>query len=150
MHLILLVRENSICGRCYRFLWRLVSASTSPLRRKCCHPSPLPLMVMTTLWRLAGFAIRTFLMTSCTARLKACVLLLLCVCVLSQMLGAPITVVSLLTSADMLTEPLSEDFCIQPAVPDLGTPSQPLLHIELQPSHNHPVFATSVFHPPLL
>lgn len=89
-------------------------------------------------------------MTSCTARLKVCVILLLCVCVLSQMFGAPITLVSLLTSVDMLTEDVSEDFCIHPTVPDLGTTSQLLLHIELRPSHYSPLFAKSVFHPPLL
>lgn len=88
-------------------------------------------------------------MTSSTARLKVCAILLLCVCVLSQMFGSPITLVSLATSVDLLTDSVSEeDLGIHQTVPDLGTTSH-LLHIELQPSHYSPVFATSVFHPPL-
>ncbi len=81
----------------------------------------------------------------------AVIMLFLCVCVLSQMLGTPITLVSLLTSADLLTESVSEeDFSIPVRDFDVGTPSQLRPHIALQPSYNPPAFQTSIFHPPVL
>lgn len=83
----------------------------------------------------------------------ACVAFLLCVCVLAQMLGAPVTLVTLvtlLTEADTLTESVLEDFSVLPSVPEPERPSLLRLSVEFHPSLYLPVLATSVFHPPLL
>src|SRR4029078_11700723 len=84
---------------------------------------------------------------SCT--LVVCIMLFLCVCLLAQMLGMPITLFSLLNASDMLIEPTSEDFSLLPRAPGPGTESRPLFHTELSPNIHRPIFITAVFHPPL-
>ena len=74
----------------------------------------------------------------------------LCICVLSQMLGMPVTLGSLLSSADMLSQPTAEEFSLLPATPRLDDRSRPCLMTEVQPSLRVPVFVSSVFHPPIL
>ena len=73
---------------------------------------------------------------------------LLCVCVLSQMLGTPVTLIGLLTSPDMLAESISEDFSLIPVLPELGISTSSRIQAEVQPLLYLPVFVTSVFHPP--
>lgn len=73
---------------------------------------------------------------------------LLCVCVLGQMLGMPVTLMGLLTSPDMLAESVSEDFSLTPVLPEPGILGSSRIHAEVQPSFYLPVFVTSVFHPP--
>lgn len=79
----------------------------------------------------------------------ACLLIVLCVCVLAQMLGTPFTLLSLLNS-DMLTqsEPISEDFSA--FSPSLEPERSRLLHMftDFRPLLHLPVLLTSVFHPP--
>ena len=72
----------------------------------------------------------------------------LCVCVLGQMLGMPVTLIGLLTSPDMLAESVSEDFSLTPVLPEPGIPGSSRIHAEVQRSFYLPVFVTSVFHPP--
>ncbi len=72
--------------------------------------------------------------------------LIVCICVVSQMLGAPVTLLGLLTS-DTPAESFSEDFSL-PMTTEPGTPSPSSLHAEFQPSFHLPIFSTSVFHPP--
>lgn len=74
-------------------------------------------------------------------------ILFVCICVVSQMLGAPVTLLSLLTS-DTPVELLSEDFSIPPFTPVPGTPSRSSFYAELEPSFHIPIFSISVFHPP--
>lgn len=76
------------------------------------------------------------------------VVLVLCLCVLSQMFGVPITRVSLFTFAGMLTETVSEEFSLPSTIlePDMLGPFR--FHTEFLPSPQLPVFVTSVFHPP--
>ena len=81
---------------------------------------------------------------------STCIVLFLCVCVVSQMLGAPVTLFSLMLSSDMLTESVSEDFSLPPTVPELGIPSRLRHYQEFHPTLQLPVFVTSVFHPPLV
>lgn len=79
----------------------------------------------------------------------ACLVVLLCVCVVTQMLGVPATLMDLLNS-DVLTksEPVSEDISafaplLEPEKPrpfNFFNESRPVLHL--------PVLLTSVFHPP--
>lgn len=70
-----------------------------------------------------------------------------CLCVLSQMLGAPVTLLNLLTS-DTPVELLSEDFSILPFTPVPGTSSRSTTHADFEPSYHIPIFSISVFHPP--
>jgi hypothetical protein len=79
---------------------------------------------------------------------RVAVVVFLCVCVLSQMLGMPVTLVGLLASSDLLTETVSEDFSLTSVVPEPGTFSSHRLHAELLPALYLPVFSTAVFHPP--
>jgi hypothetical protein len=79
---------------------------------------------------------------------SVCVVFFLCVCILSQMLGAPVTLISLLASDDRSMGAVSEDSSLLPTVPDLWMLRRLCIYIELQPSLHLPVFATSVFHPP--
>lgn len=79
----------------------------------------------------------------------ACLLVLICVCVIAQMLGTPFTLLSLLNS-DMLAElePVSEDLSA------FSPPLEPersrlfLVFTEFRPLLHQPVLLTSVFHPP--
>lgn len=73
--------------------------------------------------------------------------LFVCVCVVLQMLGAPVTLLGLLTS-DTPGESFSEDFSIPPISPEPGTPSRSRFLADLQPSLHVPIFSTAVFHPP--
>jgi len=85
----------------------------------------------------------------CYAVAVACLVVLLCVCVVTQMLGAPVTLIGLMNS-DMLTksEPVSEDF--SSLSPSLEPEKPGLLHFFTESSLvlQLPVLATSVFHPP--
>lgn len=72
----------------------------------------------------------------------------LCVCVLGQMLGMPVTLIGLLTSSDVLAESVSEDFSLTPVLPEPEMPGSSRIHAEVRPSFYLPVFVTSVFHPP--
>ena len=72
-----------------------------------------------------------------------------CICVVSQMLGAPVTLIDLFTS-ETPAESLSEDFSIPPITPKPGAPSRFSFHVAFEPSFHIPIFSTSVFHPPQL
>ncbi|WHZ29606.1 MAG: hypothetical protein OJF51_004408 [Nitrospira sp.] len=72
----------------------------------------------------------------------------LCMCVLGQMLGMPVTLIGLLTSSDVLAESVSEDFSLTPVLPEPEMPGSSRIHAEVRPSFYLPVFVTSVFHPP--
>lgn len=74
----------------------------------------------------------------------------LCVCVLSQMLGMPVTLGSLLSSDDMLSQPTSEDFSLLPTLPKLEARSSSRPRSEIQTPRYVPVFVKSLFHPPIL
>ena len=71
----------------------------------------------------------------------------LCICVMSQMLGTPLTLIGLLTS-DISVESVSEDFSIPPISPEPESASRSGLHEKGEPVLHLPVFVTSVFHPP--
>lgn len=75
------------------------------------------------------------------------VVFFVCICVVSQMLGAPVTLLGLLMS-DASVESLSEDSSIPPITLELGTPGRSGFHLDFQPSLHLPIFPTAVFHPP--
>lgn len=72
------------------------------------------------------------------------------VCVLVQMLGPPVTLLSLLMTSNMLTESVSEDFSMLPLMPELSFSKSSRLRIDGQPTFRLPVLAPSIFHPPEL
>jgi hypothetical protein len=78
----------------------------------------------------------------------AVLIVFVCICIVSQMLGAPVTLLGLLMS-DAPVESLSEDFSIPPITPEPGRPHRSGFYAEIQPSRYLPVFSTAVFHPPL-
>ncbi len=73
---------------------------------------------------------------------------MVCLCVVFQMLGAPVTLLGLLIS-DTPVESLSEDFSIPPIMPEPGRPHRSGFYTVTQPSRYLPIFSTAVFHPPL-
>lgn len=81
----------------------------------------------------------------------ACVVVLLCVCIIAQMLGAPFTLLGLMDS-DVLTEsePVSEDVMALSSSPEPERPR--LFHVLADSSSvlHLPVLLTSVFRPPLV
>ncbi len=74
-------------------------------------------------------------------------ILIVCLCVVSQMLGAPVTLLGLLTQ-DTPVESLSEDFSIPPSTPELGSLNRSRFTAESQSLRRIQVFSTAVFHPP--
>ena len=76
-------------------------------------------------------------------------IVLLCICVVTQMLGVPATLMDLLNS-DVLTksEPVSEDFSALSPLSGLERPHRLRVLGELRPVHHLPILVTSVFHPP--
>ena len=72
---------------------------------------------------------------------------LVCIGVLLQMLGVPVTLLGLLTS-DTPVESLSEGFSIPPVIPEPGVPSHSRSSLESQSPGHLPIFSTAVFHPP--
>ena len=81
------------------------------------------------------------------AMASSALIVLVCLCVIFQMLGVSVTLLDLLTS-DAPEESLSEDFSIPPSMPEPGAPNRSRLHVENQSSRSVPVFLTVVFHPP--
>lgn len=87
------------------------------------------------------------------AGLKAqslCVIVIaLCLCVMMQMLGAPVT---LLSAADISDEPIKlglEGFSVPPALPRLAVSSGFTLVVESHPFAGVSAFASALFHPPV-
>ena len=78
-----------------------------------------------------------------------CFVVLLCVCVVVQVLGAPFTLLGLWDS-DIFTEsePMSEDFSALSPSPEPERPRFFHLCAEFRPMRHLPVLLTSVFHPP--
>lgn len=79
---------------------------------------------------------------------STCMVLLLSGCLLAQMLGAPITLSSLLVSSDPLSESVYEDFSLLSVVSEPGISGPRFLHTEFQSASYLPILLTSVFHPP--
>ncbi|CUS39329.1 hypothetical protein COMA1_70152 [Candidatus Nitrospira nitrosa] len=70
-----------------------------------------------------------------------------CIGVVLQMLGVPVTLLGLLTS-DTPVESLSEDFSIPPVILEPGVPSHSRSSLESQSPRHLPIFSIAVFHPP--
>lgn len=77
----------------------------------------------------------------------ACLVILLCVCVVTQMLGMPVTLIGLLAS-DAPAESVSEDLSVLSSAFDLKMPGLLGLFADIRPRPHLPLLLTSVFHPP--
>lgn len=77
--------------------------------------------------------------------------LLLCICVVVQMLGAPATLVDLLSSDALVkVEPVSEDHTTVSPSLESERPRLLTMVTESHPVRRLPILTTSVFHPPSL
>ncbi len=76
-------------------------------------------------------------------------ILIICVCVLVQMLSTPVTALSLADAFDMLIESDFEDPSMLPLMPDLRPFSALRLQVDRHAIPHLPMLLTSVFHPPL-
>ncbi len=88
--------------------------------------------------------------SSCRTRGVTPLILVLCICVVTQMLGAPVTLIGLLNE-DVLTksEPVSEDFSTLSTLPEPGQPRLLSLIIQFRSRSQLPILPVSVFRPPL-
>ncbi len=88
--------------------------------------------------------------SSFRTRVLGGVLLLLCVCVVAQMLGAPFTLLGM--DSDILTEsePISEDMTALSPSPEPDKPRLFDMFDDLHSVHHLPLLLTSVFRPPVL
>ncbi len=77
----------------------------------------------------------------------ACLVSFLCLCVVFQMLGVPVTLLALLAS-DSPIESISEDFSILPAILEPRTFNRIALYVEFQRLIYLPIFSTAIFRPP--
>lgn len=73
---------------------------------------------------------------------------LLCVCVLSQMLGMPGSLTDLLPHSGTVVTSVSEDITLTPLALEPGTSRLSRLPLLVQPALQLPVLVASVFHPP--
>lgn len=87
--------------------------------------------------------------SSCWTRGIACLIVVLCICVVAQVLGVPATLIGLL-NADVLTksEPISEDFSTLSTLPESGKLHLLSMVAEVYPVPQFPVLAISIFRPP--
>lgn len=74
--------------------------------------------------------------------------LILCVCVVGQVLGTPFTIAGQDTTTDVLRASLSEGFSLPVIVSELRTLSLSHLQAEFVPVTHLPVIPKSIFHPP--
>ena len=77
------------------------------------------------------------------------VMIALCISVLMQMLGAPVTLLDAGRISDELAGPVLEGFTIPPALPQLTVASASTLAAEIRPFTRAPAFASAPFHPPV-
>lgn len=92
---------------------------------------------------ISNSTIRLF--PSCTG--SVILILLVCLCVVFQMLGVPVTLLGLLMS-DAPVESFSEDFSIPPNTLEPSTPIRSHFTVESPYPRHLPGFSTLVFHPP--
>lgn len=78
----------------------------------------------------------------------ACLVVLLCACVIAQMLGAPFAVLELLNSDVAESEPVSEDFSALSPSPELERSLLSHRLTEFRAIRHLPVVLTPVFRPP--
>lgn len=73
----------------------------------------------------------------------------LCVCVLFQMLGVPVTLLNPSASSDTLGTSVLEGFSVLPTLHDFVRSSQYLSLSNVYPSLHAPLLSSMLFHPPV-
>lgn len=81
--------------------------------------------------------------------LRVIVILLLCLCVVLQMLGVPVTLLSPSVTSDILGASVLEGFSLPPTLPELALLADSVLVREVHPIVHVPLLASALFHPPL-
>lgn len=77
------------------------------------------------------------------------VILFLCICVVLQMLGVPVTLLNPSLSSDILGTSVLEGFSVPPAPPHLNPFSAFVLVTQGHASVHMPLLASDLFHPPV-
>lgn len=82
---------------------------------------------------------------------KACkvMVVLLCLCVMVQMLGVPVTLLNPLEAADTLAASVLEGFSVPSSLPQLTPSFETIPVTDGQSSVHVPVLASALFHPPV-
>lgn len=75
--------------------------------------------------------------------------MLLCVCVLVQMLGVPGTLLHPVDISDAAAASVLEGFSVPPALPQLALSSGSVLLADAHPLLHVPILASALFHPPV-
>jgi hypothetical protein len=73
----------------------------------------------------------------------------LCVCIILQMLGVPVTLLNPSLASDTLEASVLEGFSVPPTFPELVLSPESVLVSEFYPEVPVPVLASVLFHPPL-
>lgn len=76
-------------------------------------------------------------------------IMLLCVCVLVQMLGVPGTLLHPVDISDAAAASVLEGFSVPPALPQLALSSGSVLLADAHPLVHVPILASALFHPPV-
>lgn len=76
-------------------------------------------------------------------------ILLLCLGIVVQMLGVPVTLLDPIMSGNALGASVLEGFSMPPALPHVGLSSESVPVIEHHPSGQVSILAAVPFHPPL-
>ncbi|MGQ0695358.1 MAG: hypothetical protein ACT4OL_07265 [Nitrospiraceae bacterium] len=77
------------------------------------------------------------------------VVVALCVCVVMQMLGVPVTLLNAADIPDELAGSVLEGFSVPPTLPQLAVSSESTLVPERYPFMYVPAFTSAPFHPPV-
>ena len=77
------------------------------------------------------------------------VIMALCICVLIQLLGAPVTMLNAGDVSDTVVGSVLEGFSVPPTLPQLAVYSESTLVGHIQPFGHVPGFAVLLFHPPV-
>lgn len=77
------------------------------------------------------------------------IIFMLCLCIVMQLLGAPITLLDPTESPDTLASSVLEGFSVPPTLFQLGLSSESVLIGPALPMVHVPVLESVLFHPPL-
>lgn len=75
--------------------------------------------------------------------------LFLCLCVILQVLGVPVTLLNPDDNADALAASVLEGFSVPPTLPELALSSESVLLSDVHPFVHVPLLTSALFHPPI-
>ena len=86
---------------------------------------------------------------NCLGKLCRVFVVLLCVCVMTQMLGVSATLLDPAKPFDDLGASVLEGLSVPPSLPQLPLSTRSIVRADLLPLIHVPVLASALFHPPL-